>query len=107
MLNRLTHLPSHYQVEPYTVPFEDDTLQPGRTPSVSAVTPAPPTEPPPAPSSSHVYVVHHDGGRPPVTVYHQDGTEVLELPPRYMGSDQTETSTAESRGKRTKGGGGR
>jgi len=107
MLNRLTHPPSHYQVEPYVVPFADGTPQPARKPSSSAVTPAPPTEPSAAPSSSHVYVVHHDAGRPPVTVYHQDGTEVLELPPRYMGSDQTESSTTDSRGKRTTGGGGR
>ncbi|KAF7798635.1 hypothetical protein EIP86_009858 [Pleurotus ostreatoroseus] len=34
-------------------------------------------------ATSHVYVVHHDGGRPPVTVYTADGTEVVELPPRY------------------------
>lgn len=33
--------------------------------------------------ASHVYVVHHDGGRAPVTVYTADGTEVVELPPRY------------------------
>ncbi|KAH9927531.1 uncharacterized protein BXZ73DRAFT_102661 [Epithele typhae] len=34
--------------------------------------------------SSHVYVVHHDGGRaPPVTVFTSDGTEVVELPPHY------------------------
>ncbi|KAF7306586.1 hypothetical protein MIND_00449900 [Mycena indigotica] len=31
----------------------------------------------------NIYVVHHDAGRPPVTVYHADGTEVVELPPRY------------------------
>ena len=31
--------------------------------------------------ASHVYVVHHDGGRAPVTVYTADGTEVVELPP--------------------------
>ncbi|KAI0724191.1 hypothetical protein C8T65DRAFT_797593 [Cerioporus squamosus] len=32
----------------------------------------------------HVYVVHHDGGRPPpVTVFTSDGTEVVELPPQY------------------------
>jgi hypothetical protein len=52
----------------------------------------------PAPSTSHgesesspsgrggggnVYVVHHDAGRAPVTVYTPDGTEVVELPPRY------------------------
>ena len=102
-LNRVTHPPSHYQVEPYVVPFEDGTQQPVRSPSLSVVTSAP-TEPPPAASSSHVYVVHHDAGRPPVTVYHQDGTEVLELPPRYMGSDQTESSARESRSRRSKGG---
>ncbi|KAI0761208.1 hypothetical protein BD413DRAFT_249684 [Trametes elegans] len=34
--------------------------------------------------NSHVYVVHHDGGRPPpVTVFTSDGTEVVELPPQY------------------------
>ncbi|KAI0662477.1 hypothetical protein C8Q70DRAFT_561422 [Cubamyces menziesii] len=33
---------------------------------------------------SHVYVVHHDAGRPPpVTVFTSDGTEVVELPPQY------------------------
>ena len=35
-------------------------------------------------SAQHVYVVHHDGGRPPpVTVFTSDGTEVVELPPQY------------------------
>jgi hypothetical protein len=33
--------------------------------------------------SGQVYVVHHDGGRAPVTVYTADGTEIIELPPRY------------------------
>ncbi|KAF8656382.1 hypothetical protein AX16_002568 [Volvariella volvacea WC 439] len=43
-----------------------------------------PTIPPPSrPQQSQVYVIHHDGGRAPVTVYHSDGTEVVELPPRY------------------------
>ncbi|KAI0823106.1 hypothetical protein BC628DRAFT_1421222 [Trametes gibbosa] len=38
----------------------------------------------PAGSGSHVYVVHHDAGRPPpVTVFTSDGTEVVELPPQY------------------------
>jgi hypothetical protein len=31
----------------------------------------------------HVYVVHHDGGRAPVSVYTEDGMEVVELPPMY------------------------
>lgn len=51
---------------------------------------APPAPPPPLSSetrgSSQVYVVHHDAGRPPVTVYGPDGTEVVELPPRYVDS---------------------
>ena len=38
----------------------------------------------PARGSAHVYVVHHDAGRPPpVTVFTSDGTEVVELPPQY------------------------
>ncbi|KAL0950688.1 hypothetical protein HGRIS_007466 [Hohenbuehelia grisea] len=35
------------------------------------------------PQPQSVYVVHHDGGKAPVTVYVQDGAEVVELPPRY------------------------
>ncbi|KAF8877596.1 hypothetical protein CPB85DRAFT_1343597 [Mucidula mucida] len=31
--------------------------------------------------------IHHDGGRAPVTVYHEDGTEVVELPPRYANAE--------------------
>jgi hypothetical protein len=38
----------------------------------------------------NVYVVHHDGGRAPVTVYADGGAEVVELPPRYpAGSTNT------------------
>ncbi|KAF5375071.1 hypothetical protein D9758_000103 [Tetrapyrgos nigripes] len=49
---------------------------------------------------SNVYVVHHDGGRAPVTVYHADGTEVVELPPKYIGEDGT-TTTGSSSGSGT------
>ncbi|KAJ3556315.1 hypothetical protein NM688_g2097 [Phlebia brevispora] len=52
-----------------------------RSPSGASGT-SPPTEEIRSPTS-HVYVVHHDAGRPPVTVYTADGTEVVELPPRY------------------------
>lgn len=44
-----------------------------------------------------VYVVHHDGGRAPVTVYHEDGTEVVELPPRYAGSSSGSGGTSSDR----------
>jgi len=91
MLNPLTRPPAHYQIEPFVVPFEDGTLMPPvRKPNSGSIAPAPPTESH-AGASSQVYVVHHDGGRPPVTVYHQDGTEVVELPPRYIGSDPSTT----------------
>lgn len=43
-------------------------------------------------ASSQVYVVHHDAGRPPVTVYTADGTEVVELPPRYNESSTGATA---------------
>lgn len=33
--------------------------------------------------SNQVYVVHHDAGRAPVTVYTSGGAEVIELPPHY------------------------
>jgi hypothetical protein len=33
--------------------------------------------------SPNVYVVHHDGGRAPVTVYTEEGAAVVELPPQY------------------------
>ncbi|KAF8221766.1 hypothetical protein L208DRAFT_1326161 [Tricholoma matsutake] len=97
-VNRLSRPPPHYQIEPFAVPLEDGTLNPGRRPKSNVVTPASTPEPPAA-SSSQVYVVHHDGGRPPVTVYHQDGTEVVELPPRYISSDQGNT---DSRSKRAR-----
>ena len=43
----------------------------------------------------NVYVVHHDGGRAPVTVYTEGGAEVVELPPRYAAGS---TSSPSERG---------
>lgn len=43
----------------------------------------------------NVYVVHHDGGRAPVTVYTEEGAEVVELPPRYPAGS---TSSPSERG---------
>lgn len=60
---------------------------------------------PPSPQSERppqsVYVVHHDGGRAPVTVYTQDGTEVVELPPRYAGYDRTRGPEGRGEGRGT------
>jgi len=60
----------------------------GHTPSssISPLLPRPrPLEESRTPSQ--VFVVHHDGGRAPVTVYAANGTEVVELPPQYIDSN--------------------
>ena len=94
-----------YIVEPFAMPSAssdpNSPLLPGS---------APPTAPPPDATSAsgsdsqeqaagrrqNVYVVHHDGGRAPVTVYTEEGAEVVELPPRYPASS---TSDPSSRGE--------
>jgi len=93
-----------YIVEPFSIPGSSSSdpsvpLLPGGATS-------PPASPPDATSASgstaptdpssgsgggrggrtNVYVVHHDGGRAPVTVYTEEGAEVVELPPRYADS---------------------
>ncbi|RDX56255.1 hypothetical protein OH76DRAFT_608017 [Lentinus brumalis] len=56
----------------------------GAVSPTSTVAPPMPRSPMGGPGHQHVYVVHHDGGRPPpVTVFTSDGTEVVELPPQY------------------------
>ena len=69
---------SQYEVEPFQMPGED---HPPTSPTTETGT------------GRQVYVVHHDGGRAPVTVYHEDGTEVVELPPRYAGSSSGGTTS--------------
>ncbi|KIK71398.1 hypothetical protein GYMLUDRAFT_977208 [Collybiopsis luxurians FD-317 M1] len=76
LLDRSPSEGTAYHVEPFIMPD-------------SSAGPRSPTSERPGslhdPSQSRsVYVVHHDGGRAPITVYHDDGTEVVELPPRYL-----------------------
>ncbi len=68
---------NQYQVEPFRMPGD----------ATSSDTGGGPTSPTTGRGSGAVYVVHHDGGRAPVTVYHEDGTEVVELPPRYANAE--------------------
>ncbi|CUA68161.1 hypothetical protein RSOLAG22IIIB_03400 [Rhizoctonia solani] len=49
----------------------------------SSSPPLSPTEAQGRDTRSQVYVVHHDGGRAPVTIMTSDGAEVVELPPGY------------------------
>ncbi|KAF8912950.1 hypothetical protein CPB84DRAFT_1957354 [Gymnopilus junonius] len=83
MQNRLSPGPQ-YQVEPFIMPDEqgrlrDEAVQPtqGRVVSTHESIQAP------SPHQNQVYVVHHDSQVPPVTIYHRDGTQIVELPPRY------------------------
>nr|VWP02574.1 Type III effector protein AvrBs2 [Ganoderma boninense] len=56
-----------------------------------------PTNPGGGANASHVYVVHHDAGRPPpVTVFTSDGTEVVELPPQYESAAQAQGAQGSS-----------
>lgn len=86
---------SQYYVEPFAMPAQSATpferADPGSTSASTALLATESTAPPTSPSrvQSHVYVVHHDSGQAPVTVYTQDGTQVVELPPGYPG-DATE-----------------
>ncbi|KAJ7456628.1 hypothetical protein FB451DRAFT_1143328 [Mycena latifolia] len=92
-MQRMERESTQYQIEPFTPPGDGGAVQ---HPSYGseygepqhAVSPTAPA------GGGNIYVVHHDGGRAPVTVYHQEGTEVVELPPRYI-PDSSERSPSE------------
>jgi hypothetical protein len=48
----------------------------------------------------NVYVVHHDGGRAPVTVYADEDADVVELPPRYPAGSSSTPSEGRSASSR-------
>lgn len=77
--------PTHYQVEPLVLPGEGGHAHhPIPSAPETVASHSHPSEADYHPQErSHVYVVHHDGGRPPVTVYTGSGAEVVELPPTY------------------------
>lgn len=73
-----------YEIEPFALPTETHPTSP---PDVSAAASDSQSDPSSGPQGrSHVYVVHHDAGRPPVTVY-ADHADVVELPPTYVRPD--------------------
>ncbi|SJL09039.1 uncharacterized protein ARMOST_12415 [Armillaria ostoyae] len=88
-----------YQVEPFTMGGEvrnhELRTSPSTTTEFGMTSSASP--PPSSRQAGQVYVVHHDGGRAPITVYHEDGTQVVELPPRYADGSDPSPSDARSR----------
>jgi hypothetical protein len=44
----------------------------------------------------NIYVVHHDGGRAPVTVYTEEGAAVVELPPQYAAGSTSSPSEGDA-----------
>jgi len=100
-----------YIVEPFSIPGSGASDP--SAPLLHGGNTSPPSSPPDALSASgssaptdpssggrqNVYVVHHDGGRAPVTVYTAEGQEVVELPPRYAdnGSSSDGRSAIEQR----------
>lgn len=98
-----------YLVEPFGVPPATPASPPSdsRDPLLNVTSPTSradamstsgSSEPADRRATRNVYVVHHDGGHAPVTVYADEGAEVVELPPRYVaGSSSAPSETASSR----------
>ena len=109
-LNQLRPGSMQYHVEPFVMPDENGRLAlADEARSTVTTSPEPVTSVAAPQQQSHVYVLHHDSNIPPVTIFHENGTEIVELPPRYpvntSGSDmlsegQTRTDTR-SEGSRT------
>ena len=100
-----------YHVEPFVLPSKGSRITP--TPRVSTdipSSPGPRSKPDPqagsssqpvhstAQRSNQVYVVHHDGGGPPVTLYTSGEAEIVELPPGYPGPARRHTRRSSSLG---------
>ncbi|KAF8213484.1 hypothetical protein K438DRAFT_1804061 [Mycena galopus ATCC 62051] len=82
-MQRLQGESGHYQIEPFT-PAERRNSSYGSEFNGEPHAPSPTSG-----NGGNIYVVHHDAGRAPVTVYHQEGAEVVELPPQYIRGSST------------------
>jgi hypothetical protein len=84
-LNRLRPDSLQYHIEPFVMPDENGRLADESTGNTVTTPTRPVTSPTTAPQQQgHVYVLHHDSNVPPVTIFHENGTEIVELPPRYL-----------------------
>jgi len=89
--------PNQYQVEPLVLPGEHGHITPSAPETVVSHSNRDQSEvdfPLANSERSQVYVMHHDAGRPPVTVFTESGADVVELPPSYRPSTRTGPSGA-------------
>ncbi|KAG8697222.1 hypothetical protein FRC09_008006, partial [Ceratobasidium sp. 395] len=95
--------------DPYAVSATTSSRRGQESSTGTQANPSPPISPSDGPSRSErdtrsqVYVVHHDGGRAPVTIMTSDGAEVVELPPGYAAVPESsrQQAVAQSRGSKS------
>ena len=104
LLGSSNRLPT-YNIEPFIMPGEEEPLSRDR----ASPLPSPASRTLSSDNSSYgaqnqIYVVHHDSQAPPVTIYHEDGTRIVELPPRYpaSGSGRSEGASESRAGRRSR-----
>ncbi|KAF8078241.1 hypothetical protein FPV67DRAFT_1557604 [Lyophyllum atratum] len=92
LLSDLSPGPSRYQIEPFVMPAKDGRVDtaprkeyPTQDPRLLAPRETRINASSSSSSSTRGHIVRHDGGRAPLSVYHPDDTEIVELPPRYRG----------------------
>jgi len=89
--------PNQYLVEPFLPEAANSTSPTQQTGPTSSYSNAQSEGSGSGTQPAHVYVVHHDGGGPPVTVF-TGGAGVTELPPSYIGRSQEQLPAGGSGG---------
>ncbi|KAJ7693687.1 hypothetical protein B0H17DRAFT_1159447 [Mycena rosella] len=99
-MQRMQRESTDYQIEPFSMPGEERLRHSSYGSEYDEQQQQVPSSTP-----GNIYVVHHDAGRAPVTVYHQEGTEVVELPPRYAHDSSAPNSEGPREHPNSPGGG--
>ncbi|EDR07343.1 uncharacterized protein LACBIDRAFT_298408 [Laccaria bicolor S238N-H82] len=102
LLGTTNRLPT-YNIEPFIMPGEEEPLSRESGSPLPSATGRTLSSDNSFGAQNQIYVVHHDSQAPPVTIYHEDGTRVVELPPRYpaSGSGRSEGANETRAGRRS------
>ncbi|EDR07344.1 uncharacterized protein LACBIDRAFT_298409 [Laccaria bicolor S238N-H82] len=103
LLGTANRLPT-YNIEPFIMPGEEEPLsRQSASPLPGATGRTLSSDNSSFGAQNQIYVVHHDSQAPPVTIYHEDGTRIVELPPRYpaSGSGRSEGANETRAGRRS------